>query len=904
MRPLRGTLIAGTLLAAMASAADDIGVKNGTVTFDTPRFNLKLLKDSHTLASLVPKDMDGFDFTPADRLEARSANGFYHLGDINLRLREKDGEWKDISTATKRAPVEPVASTKNALLASDLTATLPQDCPVKITRRWQITNQQLELIFDIQNPGTAPVEIGGLGIPMVFNNIITDRSLPEAHAKCSFSEPYIGMDAGYLQVTRLDGKGRVLVVAPIGPTAFEAYRPLDEPMRRNQTFEGMLEWTIHSRAYADQEWKGVEQWNAPTSTILAPGRTQTIGVRFLLADSLRDVEKTLSKNGRPVAVGIPGYILPQDQKGRLFIKYPNKIRNIQVEPSGAVSLTPNKEGRHGFAGFAVDGHIRGRARVTVTYEDGLRQTINYLVTNSSRQAVDNLGVFATTRQWFADKSDPFGRSPSVISYDREADRQVIQDSRVWIAGLGDEGGSSWLPLAMKLSGLPTKEEVAKFDAFIDEVLWGNLQFKEGPKKYGVRKSVFFYEPALVPGYEYDKSRDWRSWTSWNKEHSLDIGRAYNYPHVVAAYWSMYRVARNYPHYNPAHSWSWYLDQAYETTMFLTSVDDQGRDRVGYMQLGLMGGTIFQRLLEDLKREGWTEKADLLEARMKKRADRWRHEEYPFGSEMAWDSTGQEEVYAWCRYFGDHDKALVSLNSILAYMSPIPHWGYNANARRYWDFLYGGKLSRIERQIHHYGSSLNALPLLTEYRDHPEDFHLLRVGYGGMMAPLANIDNEGFASAAFHSFPSTLKWDAYSGDYGPAFLGHALNVGSYLINHPDFGWQAFGGNIEQEAGWVTMHPKDTFRQRTYIAPARLWLTLDGARFQKISFNPKTGEVKASIETSSRSDHALLTIEGSYHPDKPLASERGSHIIPRSSTYTQLTLKPTPMFSRFPYQGRRR
>jgi hypothetical protein len=108
---------------------------------------------------------------------------------------------------------------------------------------------------------------------------------------------------------------------------------------------------------------------------------------------------------------------------------------------------------------------------------------------------------------------------------------------------------------------------------------------------------------------------------------------------------------------------------------------------------------------------------------------------------------------------------VSLNSIIGYMPTVPHWGYNGNARRYWDFIYGGKLRRIERQLHHYGSGLNAIPVLAHYREHPDDDYLLRVGYGGTMGALSNIDQEGFASVAFHSFPSTLKWDGYSGDYG-------------------------------------------------------------------------------------------------------------------------------------------
>lgn len=129
---------------------------------------------------------------------------------------------------------------------------------------------------------------------------------------------------------------------------------------------------------------------------------------------------------------------------------------------------------------------------------------------------------------------------------------------------------------------------------------------------------------------------------------------------------------------------------------------------------------------------------------------------------AWDSTGEEGVYLWARYFNDTSLALNTINAILAYQPTVPHWGYNGNARRYWDNIYGGKLQRLERQIHHYGSALNALPLIKEYERNPTDWYLLRVAYGGLTGALSNIDEEGFASASFHSFADTLKWDGYSG----------------------------------------------------------------------------------------------------------------------------------------------
>ncbi|HEX8464404.1 MAG TPA: DUF5695 domain-containing protein, partial [Abditibacterium sp.] len=527
------------------------------------------------------------------------------------------------------------------------------------------------------------------------------------------------------------------------------------------------------------------------------------------------------------------------------------------------------------------------ARLTVTYNDGTTQAISYYVIKPSAQTVGDMGNFLMTKQWFVDPNDPFKRSPSVISYDRETDKQVTQDYRAWIAGLGDEGGSgSWLAAAMKQFGQPDPKQIAQYERFVNEVLWGTLQFKDGPKKWGVRKTTFYYDPKALPDFNYNPKTNWGGWQSWNKQVSDDIGRGYNYPHVVAAYWAMYRAARNHPGLVKSRDWKWYLQQAYETTNFAFGRRADGRRNVGYVELGLMDGTVFLELLKDLKNEGWTEQATRVEFLMQERANRWKGEAYPFGSEMAWDSTGQEEVYAWSDYFGYKDKALVSLNSILGYMPTVPHWGYNGNARRYWDFIYGGKLSRIERQIHHYGSGLNAIPVLAEYRQNPNDFYLLRVGYAGTMGALTNIDEEGFASVAFHSFPSTLKWDAYSGDYGPNFFGHAINAATYLINHPDFGWQSFGGDVQTQGDWVSVEPRDSFRKRVYLAPRGVWLTLDAGTFQEVRLNTKTGAIRVGLSgADAYTPQARLRIEqpakvagvGTYRPKTKMQPQNGTFNI---------------------------
>jgi hypothetical protein len=889
-----------------APAAPGPMLHQGVVELDTPDFTLSLVRSSQTVAALKPKGGDGFDFTPGDLLIERSRDGYFHLGDITLRLRvSKSGEWKNYSTATARAPVAALPSSAEVLASADLAATLPSDFPLQIVRTWLLVDGKLALRFVLKNKTSEAVEVGGLGIPMIFNNVLNNRSLEEAHAKCSFYDPYIGEDAGYLQVTRLSGHGPTLVVVPDGKTPFEAYNPIldkkgpwgaapvfTDPTPRGITFEGFYEWMVHSLAYAENEWNNAQPWNTATAFTLAPGESKTYGLKFLASDSIRNIEKTLIENQRPLAVGIPGYVVPTDIHARLFLKYPRNVESLEVEPAGAISVTKDAPTSAGWKAYTVEGKAWGRSRLTVTYEDGLVQTIQYFVTKPETRVVADMGHFLTTKQWYIDPHDPFHRSPSVMTYDREANQIVTQDSRAWIAGLGDEGGGgAWLSAIMKELVEPDKEELEKLQQYVDGVLWGGLQYKDGPHPYGVRKSLFYYQPDQMPAGYYRNDFDWKSWTSWNKQASEQVDRSYDYPHVAAAYWVLYRLARNNQGLVTNHPWDWYLTHAYETSMAMTKY------AAGLGAFGQMEGDIFLEILNDLKHEGMKEQADHLEAAMRARTDRWRKEPYPFGSEMPWDSTGQEEVYAWTKYFGYQDKADVTLNAILGYDPTVPHWGYNGSARRYWDFIFAAKDRRLERQLHHYGSGLNAIPLLAEYREHPDDLYLLRVGYGGTMGALTDIDQEGFASAAFHAFPDMLKPDPLSGDYGPNFFGHAWNTATYIVDSPQFGRLAFGGNIKIADDIVSVVPLDSYRTRVYLASRGLWLTLEAGRFENIEMNTKTGAVRVGLAAANEfTSTARLRIEqpakmkdiGKYHSMPPLKQERDALVIPLKNGVTWVNL----------------
>jgi hypothetical protein len=564
----------------------------------------------------------------------------------------------------------------------------------------------------------------------------------------------------------------------------------------------------------------------------------------------------------------------------LFLKYNQKISSIEVEPKEALIISEKESTKNNWKKYSVKGQKWGRARLTLTFEDGKKQTINYKVIKPESDVVADNGHFLTTKQWYDNEDDLFDRGPSVITYDYETQSQVLQDSRAWICGLSDEGGAgAWLNAIMKQLVQPNKEEVDKLEDFVLKTIWGGIQYSEGEHKYGVRKSMFYYEPDSMPNGTYSDSINYKTWAAWSKEHAMTAERSYNYPHVAAAHWVMYRLARNYEGLIDGQSWDWYLDKAFRTSIAMIEIAPY------YAQFGQMEGSVFLHILEDLKAEGFWELAGELEEKMKARAVHWTTLSYPFGSEMPWDSTGQEEVYMWSSYFGFDDKALTTLKAILAYMPTIPHWAYNGNARRYWDFLYGGKLSRVERQIHHYGSGLNAIPVLAEYKKHPEDFYLLRVGYGGLMGSISNITQDGFAPAAFHSFPSTLKNDGISGDYGPGFYGYAVNSATFITNHDEFGWLSFGGNLSQKEENISVDITTASKSRVYISPLKLWLTLDAGQFKSVDYNTKIQKVSFELEKANEfTKNAYLRISSMKEEQEEISlseyskNERGQFVIP--------------------------
>lgn len=145
--------------------------------------------------------------------------------------------------------------------------------------------------------------------------------------------------------------------------------------------------------------------------------------------------------------------------------------------------------------------------------------------------------------------------------------------------------------------------------------------------------------------------------------------------------------------------------------------------------------------------------------------------------------------------------------------------------------------------------------LSAFRSDPTDDYLLRIGYGGMNGPLSNIHEDGFAAASFHSFPDTLAWDGYSGDYGPNHLGLILGTGTYLVEDDDLGLVAYGGSVTVSSdGTVVVAPKDAARRKFFVGPLGLLVEVNAGVIQ--SFSYKAGDTTLGV-TLGQLDGAPLT-----------------------------------------------
>jgi hypothetical protein len=93
-------------------------------------------------------------------------------------------------------------------------------------------------------------------------------------------------------------------------------------------------------------------------------------------------------------------------------------------------------------------------------------------------------------------------------------------------------------------------------------------------------------------------------------------------------------------------------------------------------------------------------------------------------------------------------------------------------------------------------------------------------------------------------------------------------------------------VKTDGEWVSVQILDAFRQRVYVAPRGLWLTLDSGTFESVEINTRSGVVRLGLSrASSPAPIARLRVEqpaavagvGAYRLKDSVRKERAAFVI---------------------------
>jgi hypothetical protein len=907
---LRGFLKAAFLLIAFAVSTLPQTSKAPPTTLGPAegQFNLKL--DAGAIVSLRrAQDRVDTDYIQTNR----------RLGDVFLRYRGKDGAWVSADTAqlAQAATANFAAgddgreytATYQVLYAPPGSNTGPansQATPIPvftITLRYIVNEREVVWTVTIQNAGNAPREIDDLAIPLpIASSAPSGTNRPITILKHSF----VSGNDSYMFWMRNNLVGPYLVLTPDENTKFEYWdvqRPPDSA-QAGPAGRGTYRVYLHSAAAGTEAKAQGTKWRQPnTSLKLAPkgqsGDTVAYGFKLHWVNDYDAVRQLLVDEGLVDVQVVPGMTVPNDLFARVALRTKQPVQAVEAEFPSQTKIE-SLGAREDFHFYQVQFARLGENRLTIRYGKNQHMFLEFFATEPLETLIKKRAAFLAHSQhrdpakWYNGLITDWNMDSKVLLGPDNYDR--IQSWRIYEVTCDDPGLGKPAYLAAKNAEFPMQSEVEALDYYIKNFVWGGLQQTTSePYPYGIYG---------IP--------DWKT----NRE-SLDPGRngqrhlwrIYDYPHVVLLYYSMYRVAKNYPQIKTALPATEYLGRAYGTANALFTVPME-IERWSAYRTGLYNELVIVDLIADLQAEGMTAEADKLKGHWEQKVKTFVSGQLNlFQSEYAFDSTGFEATHALARYAIEHadkpgeTKTGIELANAQRFMqtqlaSNIFCRGWLEPSYYYLgsDYRGGGGNSFTLSYMSQMGG-WSVLDYALNYAPHADWY--LRLGYASYLSawalmnsgtPESNYgywypgkENDGGAGGGFEPAPYGQTWLNQPHHRGPWYYASEVDLGysgalrtaaTILADDPVFGRFCFGGDWRKTAAGLEIIPKDGVRRRFHALLGdseqnKLHLVLANDRFaasQPIVIKEDLSEVTFRLESDNQSRHVAKLIVSGLAPGK--------------------------------------
>jgi hypothetical protein len=770
------------------------------------------------------------------------------LGHVEIAWRRPNGTWQRFHSAEEPASQSSIGTYH----AQD-----DRGEALDVTVRLEPHGSLLHWTIALRNTSPDPIEVGDVALPLPMHSSFNAKEPPTASV---LKHSFISGHSSFLFWMRSNSVGPYLVMTPESDTHLEYWDHMPPangqrpPAGQRPAFRAY----VHSVAVGEAVQAAGGRWRQPrTSVTLAPaggaGAERQYGFQLAWAKDYTAVRQRLVDAGLMDVEIAPGMTVPTDLFTCVAVRSHDPIKSIVAEHPEQTTIEPLGE-REGRKLYRVKFKQLGENMLTVDHGAGRTTRLEFFATEPLETLIHKRASFITRHQvrdaskWYNGLLAEWNMDSQVQLGPDNYDR--IKGWRIYEVTCDDPGLSKPAYLASKNAEFPDQAEVEALDYYIEHFVWGGLQrTTEETDSYGIYG---------IP--DWKQNRESSDPGNKGKRH---IWRPYDYPHIVVMYFSMYKIARDYPGMKMKLERVTYLERAYGTALGMFTIPMRVTGWSAY-KTGFYNEVVIPQLIEELDLVGKHDEAAQLRMHWEKKVAFFvSGGPNLFGSEYAFDSTGFESTQAIARYVLDHPTTLgttqdaaakFALTQIranlfcrgviekayyyygsdyrggagdaftLTYMSPMGGWGVLNHA------LYDRRESDASIRLG-YASILSSWSLMnTGTRE---------TGFGYWFPSEAN---DGGTGGGFEPAAYGMTWLGQPHHRGPWYyssetdLGYcgALRAASTIVaDDPIFGCFCFGGEMRAEKASLHIIPRDGVRRRLHLRTAgqQVDFELSGARFAK-------------------------------------------------------------------------
>lgn len=782
---------------------------------------------------------------------------------------------------------------------------------VKSTYDMDTEDGSLLWTITLKNKSGAYLEFGDVGLPMPWNNKYTNQN--SVYSERVTAHTFAGADSGYAYAIRCSGEGNYILFTPVATSGarieyVDNWIGSNNGVSDNRTGSTFSNWTgdsgewqpglsvyyIHSK---DIHKTGRSYFEDATSLILEPGESQTYQFKFSAvragdntpqesaespnnaSDSIEQRETNmrsiLYQNGLIDAIAVPGFQTALNMDTRLDLHYDDsliKVDSVDIQcvhendpfdeahtpehRSGMVNNSRTGRGLHdGNEGYeesvsfvetkTVDGeqhHIYdlhfgciGNNSVRVEYKLKVGDEWVSKFTQFEFNVLTELDQASDTHADFM-VNETQDKNPDSATYGIYSD---------WYFASGRDSnqrnhwGDDWSHdninfIAMKNYLNPDAEQVKSIETYLIDFMW-NTYMKN-------TQDNFIVANYLSASGAYSTS-------------SGPYTRTFSEVMEATGFFNMYRIVKAYPdlieYRKPA---AWYLEKAYGIYS----------NRVGTGAIGFYGEQQIPDMIEALYAEGMDEEAFNLQERFAwYKANNCINATYPYGSEFAYDNTGEEGAFAaiqaLTKYWPDSDaaknaySAMSMANHKTRAMRGIqPTWYQYADpvfigGESWWNFQYtaslaGSIMDDWMRYEELEDGDTTAWAARVNYAAKISNFNAINMGqisdkYVGNVSWRYNMYKGGYGAMNVNDGGTRVMnngWQDFSGESDEGLYGSLLRISADVVNDPIFGLYGYGANVTADETSYTVVPTDGFGKRVNILDQKIYVettqdTITSAKF---------------------------------------------------------------------------